>query len=201
MLARIIARVMLGFTLFVAGATSALAAPVTFQFRFVDGGSGATATGFITFERTLLANPGNNTFILPDPAVLNLQVTVSGATSGNGTFGIGSFDQVFFDTNGGTLDFSQPLIGQPTAGVPWGTAYDGSGGDFNVFGTGSPAPEGVNYFTLAADDGAAESMILTSMATAGQVPTLGEWSLIILSLLLGLGAWVALRRQHGKAAI
>jgi hypothetical protein len=200
MLARIIARVMLGFTLFAAAATSAFAAPITFTFRFVDGGSGATATGFIVFERTLLANPGNNTFILPDPAVLNLSVTVTGASAGNGTFGIGDFNQVYFDTNGGTLDFSQPLIGQPTAGVPWGTAYDGSGGDFNIFGTAAPAPLGVNWFTLAANNGAAETMILTSMASGGQVPTLDQWGMIILSLLLGLGAWVALRRHGGKTA-
>jgi hypothetical protein len=201
MLAKIIARAVVGFTLLAAAATSAFAAPITFTFRFVDGGSGATATGFIVFESTLLANPGNNIFVLPNPAVLNLSVTVTGAAAGNGTFGTADFGQVIFDTNGGTLNFSQQLIGQPTAGVPWGTAYDGSGGDFNLFGTGAPAPDGVNWFTLGANDGAADAMILASMSASGQVPTLSEWSMVILSLLLGLGAWVALRRQGSKNAV
>ena len=80
--------------------------------------------------------------------------------------------------------------------APWGTTYDGSSGDFNLFGTGSPAPLGVNWFTLAADDGAAEGDL--RMASNLNVPTLGEWGMIILSLMLGLGAWIALRRQAAR---
>jgi hypothetical protein len=200
MFARTLAKAILGFTLLATAAASALAAPITFNFSFADPGSTARATGFITFESTLLPNPGNSTFVLPDPAVLDLQVTVSGATSGNGTFGIASFNQVFFDTGGGTLDFSRPLVGQPTAGAPWGTTFDGSSGDFNVFGTGSPAPTGVIFFTLGADNGLAEAMVLTRMTSNLNVPTLSEWGMIILSLLLGVGAWVALRRQDSRAA-
>ena len=35
---------------------------------------------------------------------------------------------------------------------------------------------------------------------ATQVPTLSEWGLLVLSLLLGLGAWVAVRRGSGRMA-
>lgn len=38
-----------------------------------------------------------------------------------------------------------------------------------------------------------------AVAINQQVPTLGEWGAILLSLLLGLGAWVAMRRQGGGA--
>lgn len=199
MLARTLARAILGFTLLATAAASALASPITFHFNFADPGSTARASGFITFESTLLTNPGNNSFFLPDPAVLDLQVTVSGATAGNGTFGLGAFTQVIFDTNGGTLDFSRPLIGQPTAGAPWASTIGSPGsGDFNLFGV-APSPNGVLWFTLGANGGAAEAMLLTRMTSSLHVPTLGEWGMVVLSLLLGLGAWVALRRQVGKA--
>lgn len=200
MLARSIARVMLCFTLLAAAATSAFAAPLTFNFKFLDPVSGATATGFITFESTLLVNPGNNVFALPDPAVLELQATVSGAAAGNGTFGIGSFNQVIFDTTATGLDLRRQLVGQPTSGAAWGTP-DGTSGDFNLFAA-APGPNGMWYFTLQSNGGAgAEPMVLSTMIAAGNVPTLGEWGMVILSLLLGLGAWVAMRRQGSKSAV
>jgi hypothetical protein len=196
-LTRIIAALSLGFGLAAWGATSAIAAPVTFNFTFA--GNGATATGFITFESTLLNNPGVNDFELPNPAVLALQVTVSGAAAGNGNFDIGSFDGVVFDTNGGTLDFSHALLGQPTSGSPWGTP-DSSGGDFNLF-SAAPGPRGVDYFTLGANGGNAQPMTLTTMALAAPAPaavatpTLEDWNLIALAALLGVAGAFLLRRR------
>ncbi len=118
MFAGSVARVLLGLTFCVAVATSALAAPVTFSFVFTDGT--ARAAGTITLESTLV-NPGVGNYALPNPAVLALQVTVTGATAGNGTFGIGSFSSVIFDTAGSTLDFSRELVGQTAGAGLWGT--------------------------------------------------------------------------------
>jgi hypothetical protein len=191
---RIIAAVVLGFGLLAGAVTAAIAAPVTFNFTYALGG--ATATGSITFESTLLANPGVNSFILPNPAVLALTVTVSGATAGNGSYGIGSFNEVAFDTHGATLDFSKQLVGQPTTGSPWGTA-DSNGGDFNLFGA-APAPDGVFFFTLGANGGVADAMVLSSMmqASAAPVPTLNDWTLLALATLVGGVGLVLLRRRQ-----
>ena len=166
----------------------------------------ATATGSITFESTLLANPGENDFILPNPAVLALTVKVSNAASGNGSFTIADFNEVYFKTNGGTLNFNQQLVGQPTQGDTWGTPSSGAGGDFNFFipmvGAKSSAvaspPSGVFWFTIAADGGNEDSMQLASMAiaapaaTATSVPTLSAWMLAALAGLLALATTVFL---------
>ena len=224
-----------GAALLVMSAASIVAAhaePITFNFTFssaavsnrpsgqfpnyhgfsaavVHGQAAATATGSITFERALLANPGANDFTLPDPAVLALTVTVSNASSGNGTFTLSDFNEVIFDTNGGTLNFNQELVGQPTSEDPWGTPSGGAGGDFNFFipqaarqqGAALP-PNGVFWFTLGADGGNADSMQLTSLALAGPaaaaVPALSPWTLAALAGLLGLMATALLRRIRGN---
>lgn len=201
----------------------AQAAPITFNFTFSGAGvvnppppkpagsnypaarptattNSATITGSITFESTLLANPGNNNFSLPNPAVLALNATVSGAAAGNGTYGLSDFAGVVFRTNGGTLDFSQQLVGQPTSGSPWGTP-DGNGGDFNLFavntGTG---PVGEFYFTLCANKGSGDCTQLVSAINAAAVavptPALNRWTLAALAGLLALAGFIGLRRYQ-----
>lgn len=205
--------------------SAAQASPVTFNFSFSSAASPppvtasapnplypkaavavpstAVITGSITFESTLLANPGINGFTLPNPAVLALNVTVSGAASGNGTYGLSDFNEVVFSTNGGTLDFSKELVGQPTSGAPWGTAYNGTAGDFNLFGKGLPdlAPIGENYFTLCAGAGQSGCASLTSAINAAAVaaapaPALNRWTLAALAGLLALVGFIGLRRYR-----
>lgn len=112
------------------------AAPVRFDFVFDDPNSTARTEGYIIFEETLLANPGNNTFFLPDPAVIDLQLSVTGSVGSDGNYDLSDYDQIDLWTNGGTLDFSQPLIGQATNGQPWGTTFDGNSGEFNLWALG-----------------------------------------------------------------
>jgi hypothetical protein len=188
----------MGAALFATMVTWAVAAPVTLDFRFANGG--ATAVGSITFESTLLSNPGANSFNLPNPAVLALNVVVSGASAGNGSFGIGSFTSVLFDTNGATLNLSQSLVGQPTPGGPWGP---GGGGDFNLFAAAAPAPRGVDPFILGANNGAADAMTLTRMGplqapASVPVPTLEEWKLVLTAICVGLAGMVFIRRRNRR---
>jgi len=189
--------VMLGVALAAATATLASASPITFNFTYA--GQGATAVGSVTFESTLLANPGSNDFLLPNPAVLALTVTVSGASTGNGTFGIGSFTEISFDTGNATLNFAQDLVGQTTPGGPWGTP-SGCCGDFNLFTSGPPAPNGVFFFTLGADDGDAAAMTIKHVTPAAtvapaQVPALEHWKLGLLALLVAAMGIVLLWRR------
>lgn len=190
--------VMLGMALAAATATLASASPITFNFAY--SGQGATAVGSVTFESTLLANPGSNDFLLPNPAVLDLTVTVAGASTGNGTFGIGSFTEIDFDTGGATLNLSQELVGQATPGGPWGTPT-GCCGDFNLFTSGPPAPNGVFFFTLGADDGDAAVMTIKQVTpanatvAAAQIPALEHWKLGLLALLVAAIGIVLLRRR------
>jgi hypothetical protein len=95
--------------------------------------------------------------------LVDLQLTVVGATSGNGTFQKSDFGQIVWFTNGGTLNLNQALIGQATANKPWGTAFTGSAGDFNLFqASGSPsAPNGTDYFELT-PSGSSNRMRLVS---------------------------------------
>ena len=216
---QVLHRPLLAFGLLLA-ASCVSAAPLTFNFTFDDPNSDAQAVGSITFEDTLLANPGANEFFLPDPAVLAISMTVSGATSGNGVFGLEDFTEVVFDTDGATLDFGSQLVGQATPDSTWGTP-DGNSGDFNFFSsggkgvnryasggnapTGGAAPEGVFFFTLGANGGADEEMVLAGMSVpAGPVAPpatlpIGREAMLLLAGMLGLVAAFAIRRRKLRA--
>lgn len=178
---RFIAKLFLGIALFVASINAAIAAPVTFTFRFVNGP--ATAAGTITLESTLV-NPGPGVIALPNPAVLDLNVTVTGAAAGNGTFGLAAFGAIVF-ASVGALDFSRDLVGQPNLI------------DFNLFGLAVTAPTGVAPFTLGANGGASTNMTLAAMVPVRDaVPALDRWGMVILALLVAATAVVAMRRRR-----
>jgi len=192
-----LARIALGCILTAASAVSAFASPQSVFFTYREPAGTAVASGYITFETTLISNPGNNTITLPDPSVLAISLTVSGATSGNGTYTMADFGQVFFNTGTVGLDLSKPLIGQSAGGgFIWGTCTGGNCGDLNFFGIAAPAPTGTFWFALTADGGAANTMNLAAAGPPGnQAPTMSEWMLILLAVLLaGTGMVMARKR-------
>jgi hypothetical protein len=185
--------------------------PIPFQFTFC--GDQATATGYITFDLNQMSNPF---FGIDYAAVLDLQVDVSGASAGNGTYGRDDFEDIAWESNGGTIDFGMEFVGQPTDGLPWGTSNtSGEAGDFNLFSSGNTlsAPNGEFYFLLGANDGQADSMTLRTFAPgppeigepscppalippSTSVPTLDRWGLTLLILaFMGL-AVVGYRRLN-----
>ena len=142
--------------------------------------------------------------------ILDLSVTVSGASAGNGVFTLDEFTQVSYDSNGGTLDLGSELVGQPTDGLPWGTEISGNSGEFNLFSVPGHAPSGVWYFYLGADRGDKEAMRLKSMSpgtaengsascdfgTSTPIPTINFWGKIALFLLLTSLTGLALRQRN-----
>jgi len=182
--------------------SNVFAEPVTLNFVFLDTNSGAETTGFIVLETDFINNPGENNIQLPSPAVLDLQLTVTGTSFSDGNYDISDYSEIAFDTNGGVLDFSRPLIGQSTEDDPWGTTYDGDAGDFNFFTAFdalsdgnearydnltstsgvviSDAPTGCWYFTLCENDGESTpqgtpvEMVLQSLAPAGSQPSVSS---------------------------
>jgi len=151
------------------------AAPITFDLVW-DGtpfGNSASAIGSITLEESLLPNPGSSFGSLASFGVSALSVTVTGASAGNGTFGLSDFSSLVWNTGGNTLDFSQELLAQGLF-------------DFNLFNAvGSGAPTGVAPFVFTTNEGTADSMQLLSMTP--QVPVPATLALLAVGM-LGLAA-------------
>jgi hypothetical protein len=140
-------------------------------------GNTASATGTITLNLADINNPGATAQSL-NPFVTNFSITVSGASTGDGTFGFSDFNGSLgdggfvLDTGGGTLDFTSQLVGQSVPGGPWGSTHNGITGDFNIFNNGNDdnAPIGTEFFQLTTEGGNGDSMYLTSFAPASAVP-------------------------------
>ncbi len=144
--------------------TVTISAPIKFNFTFLEDGGTAKTVGYIVYEETLLSNPGNNSFGIPNAAILDLYVVVTGTSAGDGVFTLNDFNGVIFETGGLALDFSRELVGQPTDVDPWGTlgsggaksnsyenktTYDtngngGGSGDFNLFGINQQPAKNLN---------------------------------------------------------
>ena len=154
-------------------------------------GNGASAVATFTLDTSQLNNPGLSSF--SGASILstfqNFQITVSNASSGNGTFTTSDLSLIFLNTSGGTLDFNSELMGQSTPSGAWGTgAYPTMVGDFNFFSTGSNplAPTGTSAFTL--NTGGGQSMLMTSFAP---IPEPSSWMMGGLAI----GASLLIRRR------
>jgi hypothetical protein len=147
---------------------TASAAVTVFNFTFSGASfsNTAVATGKISIDTARLPNPGNTGFDDPlSPIVTDLSLTVSGASSGNGTFGLADYYHWILEGTQ-TLDLTTQLVGQGGWGI--------SNGDFNLFASNSgfshAAPRAIGPFKLAT--GGFDDMILTSFApdSASVVP-------------------------------
>lgn len=161
------------------GWSTANAGQMTFDLTWSGAsfGNSATAVGQITFDPTLVTYPGtiytdNGTWA----GVTDFTMTVTGASSGNGTFDFSDFSYFWFNTGGLSLDFTKELFGQPTVypDAPWGTIdpVDMYGGEFNLWTPeGSNAPIGYWFFTIQTDRYAGDLLALTSFAPAVPEPS------------------------------
>ena len=129
--------------------------------------NGASATATFTLNTSLFNNPGVSVFSGSSftNALQNFQLTVAGASSGNGVFTASDFGLIVLNTASGTLDFHSELVGQTTPSGLWGAAaFPSTLGDFNFLSNGlsSLTPSGVSMFAFRTGGG--ETLLLTSFA-------------------------------------
>ena len=189
----------------VAGALLGVAGPVQASTVFEATWSGAalgntaTADALLTIDTTMLGNPSNGQEVYPVPGPISaISMTVTGASSGNGTFVTGDFASMYWNTGGGVLDFTHELVGQsiPNGTGTWATDHSGNGGDFNLFSSNDVAPNGTFYFELTTADGFGDTMYLTSLAPLSSVPEPSSLVLGVSGSLIALSVGCFRRRRR-----
>jgi PEP-CTERM motif-containing protein len=179
--------VLVVLVMLIARDTSAL--PITFDLTYsgFEFGNAATAVGTITFDDTVLPNPGTLVNVTSATlGVTDFSITVSGASSGNGTFGLASVTNWIWIV-GSPLNLTQQLVGQPGFNdFNWcGFLFDGCA---------PPAPGGVAAFTIQTNAETGDSLRLTSMQPVSTVPEPSAMAL----LAIGLGGLAARRTYHRR---
>jgi hypothetical protein len=166
----------LAFALATAGLLTASPAGAALQYyHFVFSGAAyeaspntAKAEGTFTLDDSVFTNPGDFvSFAEITGAMVDVKMTVTGASAGNGTFGAADFGDGYNLVIADALDLSTEWVGQaqPTSGTTWGN-YKLSGSDsndFNFFGSSPGSPIGANPFVLSADGGLGDPMVLVSI--------------------------------------
>lgn len=163
--------ILLGMLLGSSQAQAITTAPTTRSF-YLDWsgalwGNSAEGHGILTVYDDLFSNSVDYAWLIPGVEIADFTLSVSGASSGNGTFGLTDFDAFLWSTKtpGESLDLSQELIGQTTTGGPWGSDFglDSNTGDFNLIAAlASGAPFTTGSFIMATDEGNGEQMNLIS---------------------------------------
>lgn len=149
------------------------AALITLDIKW-EGSQTRTATGFITFDDSLLeiSNPQGG-FYLPRAAISDLGITISDASIGNGTFGLSDFNYISFNSPS-SLNFGTELMGQSLGngcnfGVFTLNCVD-KYGDYTLFGVTPADPRAIFYFALATAGGDGDSYAVKSIRPASVVP-------------------------------
>ena len=169
-------------------------------------GNGASAVATLTLDDTIFANPVNDTADAATLGITAFQITISGASSGNGTFGLSNIE--FFTIEFGTfaLDLTSELVGQSVLELggsvtsPFGTPNSsGEAGNFIFLGNGNDplAPEGGTTGTACGITTAGitgDSLVLTSFAPAEFIALPEPGTLNVVAL--GLFSLALIRRKR-----
>ena len=168
---------------------AANAAVITEHFTFSGAvyGNSAVATGSLTFDYDNYVAAGNQ-LLFGD--VTGLTMTISGATSGNGTFTKADFQNIIFNSSAG-FDWSQPtLIGQNG----WGPGGDGA---FSFVGLSAAAPNAWSPYDMTTNGGFGNDMVLTSITSVAPPAPVPEPETYML-LAVASAALAYTRRRNNK---
>ncbi len=170
----IMKKILVGFTLFLF-TLSAQAALHSYDLVYTSNTTAATATASITIDDTIFANvaAGFNVQSAALHGITAFSITVSGATSGNGTFTLADFATFVFQQTG-PYDLSTDLFAQAVHI------------DFNMFIGSAAAPQGSAPNLIVTNGGGGEALVLRSFrpAAAAAIPSLPLCALMLLSALL-----------------
>jgi hypothetical protein len=119
-------------------------------------------------------------------------ITLTPATLPNATVGV--FNTVTITGSGGTGPY---VFGVTSGALPLGVTLTPAG----VL-SGTPTTAGTSTFTIRGTDANGCFRELTyTVITAVAVPTLAQWAMVALGILLGLAGFLAIRRRGGANAI
>ena len=142
-----------------AGPMAANAALITFDLTYSGAPfeNSAVASGSITFDDAILPVPGDLVNATADVlGVTAFSITVSGASAGDGTFGLSDVTNWIWDV-GSELDLTQNLVGQAAF-------FDFNWCAASFDGCVAPAPGGVDAFIIVTNAETGDPLLLTSMS-------------------------------------
>ena len=144
----------------------AQAGMVTFDIKWSNASGVDTAFAELTLDSLLIDTAPAVPHAIDIRQVTDLKLTVSGASAGNGVFGMQDFSSILFYAMG-PMDFTRELIGQrvvvgtdPRGDTTYGDA-DGISGGFAFFAREETTPTGVRPFALVTDRTVVDSDFLT----------------------------------------
>jgi hypothetical protein len=170
----------------------------TFNFIFsgTPNSNNANASGFITLDTDFITN-SSSTFPLESriniSQIIDLGLTVTGASTGNGNFTKSNFGHVTFNSTSG-LDFSRELVGQSlTNGGVFGTSFNG----FNLWVANGSAPSANGWSQLRSNGGTGDRMNLASLTAVNPVPEADTSAMLLMGA--GVMGFIARRRKQVSA--
>jgi len=184
---------------------SAPAAIMTFRAEWDGSGLGNTAyaVAIMTIDTTRFPNPGNiaagNFDSVVPPAFQSLNMTLSGAASGNGTYTLGDYTFFSWSTNGGVLDFNRELVGQPTLGDTWADTGSFNAGEFSLYANNPSAPSSA-YSPFALRTSAYEYLRLTTFTPLSAPTAVPEPSSMLFIAFVSASAHLLNSRRRRQAS-